>query len=292
MASKPISMVVISRNEGPFLRRTVENLEQTLPPRSEIIVVDDGSTDGSAAFLAERRRQVRLFRSEAIGVAKARCLGASKARGEVIIFADAHLGLDPEWWAPLLEALQSPRAGAVAPAITQLPDQGMRAYGITFRNAAMEVRWLKRKPKGPTPVPILPGCCVALRREVVEATAGAWDPGLLQRGNVDNEFSVRLWLLGYDLLTVPDVLVRHRFRPKSPFPVGWAQYLHNRLRLAFVHFSPARLGRVVSALRGYPAFGQALELVTRGDIAARRQQLLAVRSRNDDWFCGRFGYPW
>ncbi len=294
MSSKTkVSMVVISRNEGKYLRRTVENLDDTLPGNAEIVVVDDGSTDGSAEFLAASRgKRVRLVRSNAIGVAKSRVLGASKTSGEVIVFADAHLGFDRNWWQPLLEPLENPKVGAVAPAITKLPATSMRGYGLTFRGPAMEVRWLRRKPKGPVAVPILPGCCVAMRRNVVEATGGGWDPGLLQRGNVDNEFSVRLWLLGYNLLVVPETLVRHRFRTKSPFPVGWPQYLHNRLRLAFVHFNAERLGVVVTSLRIYPSFGEALALVADSNLAARRREILAKRVRDDDWFCERFGLKW
>jgi len=289
---RQISVVVISRNEGRYLRRTVENLSDTLPGDAEILVVDDGSTDGSADFLHGRRKRLRLLRSNGIGVAKSRVLGASHTRGEVIVFADAHLGLDRNWWQPLLEPLENPRVGAVAPAITKLPASSMRGYGLTFRGPAMEVRWRKRKPKGPAAVPILPGCCVAMRRDVLEATAGGWDSGLLQRGNVDNEFSVRLWLLGYELLVVPEILVRHRFRPVSPYPVGWPQYLHNRLRLAFVHFKPRRVGAVVASLRNRPSFGEALALVVEGDVATRRRELSARRTRDDDWFCDRFNLNW
>ena len=46
-----LSVVVISLNEGESLRRTVDNLRDTLPSESEIIVVDDSSTDGSSGFL-------------------------------------------------------------------------------------------------------------------------------------------------------------------------------------------------------------------------------------------------
>ena len=42
-----ISVIVVTRNEGAELRRTVENLRDTLPARSEIVIVDDASTDGS-----------------------------------------------------------------------------------------------------------------------------------------------------------------------------------------------------------------------------------------------------
>ena len=287
-----ISTVVISRNEGKYLRRTVENLADTLPGDSEIVVVDDGSTDGSADFLDRGRNRVRAAEIERTRRGKVAVLGAKNTLGDVIVFADAHLGLDRNWWQPLLEPLENPRVGAVSPTIAKLPETAMRGYGLTFRGPAMEVRWRKRKPNGPVPVPILPGCCVAMRRDVLEVTGGGWDAGLLQRGNVDNEFSVRLWLLGYDLLVAPESVVRHRFRPVSPFPVGWAQYLHNRLRLAFVHFKPQRLGRVVASLRNRPSFGDALALVVEGDVTARRREMSALRTRDDDWFCERFSLRW
>jgi len=291
-SSRRISVVVISRNEGAMLRRTVENLEDTLGSDSEIVVVDDGSTDSSADCLARRRNRVRLYRSRGIGVAKARNFGARQSRGDFLVFADAHLGLDALWWRPLVEQLEDPRVGAVAPAVAKMPPSGIEGYGITFKGPQMEVKWLRRRPARPTPAPILPGCCLAMRRDVLERTGGGWDDGLLQRGNVDNEVSVRLWLLGYELLVVPEVVVRHRFRKRSPFPVGWPQYLHNRLRLAFVHFNPERLGRVVASLRSYPGFGEALTLLVDGDITARRREILSRRARNDDWYFDRFRLHW
>jgi GT2 family glycosyltransferase len=109
---------------------------------------------------------------------------------------------------------------------------------------------------------------------------------------VDNEISVRLWLLGYKLLLAPEVVVRHRFRKRSPFHVGWPEYLHNRLRLAFVHFSGERLGRVTSALRRYPGFGEALRLIAESDITARRRELSTLRTQNDDWYFERFRLNW
>ncbi|MFN0102422.1 MAG: glycosyltransferase [Bryobacteraceae bacterium] len=291
-AAQRISMVVISRNEGRDLRDTIENLEDTLPGNAEIVVVDDGSTDDSAGFLKRRRGRVCLFRTEGRGVAKSRVFGAAQATGDVLIFADAHLGLDPHWWKPMLDQLENPSVGAVAPGIAKLPPTKVAGWGITFKGPGMEVRWLRRKPKIPTAVPILPGCCLGMRRDVFETSGGGWDPGLLQRGNVDNEISVRLWLLGYDLIVVPDSIVRHRFRDRSPFPVGWPQYLHNRLRLAFVHFKPERLGKAVSRLRTYPGFGEALGLLVDGDISVRRREMAALRKRTDDAYFERFHLNW
>jgi GT2 family glycosyltransferase len=269
----------------------VENLTDTLPGAAEIIVVDDGSTDKSAAGLA-RRGRVLVHSASELGVAKARNFGGQQARGDILIFADAHLGLDSGWWRPLADQLEDPRVGAVAPGIAKWKNDGVIGWGIRFQGPQMEVKWLRRKPKKAAAVPILPGCCLAMRRDVFERKGGGWDGGLHQRGTVDNEVSLRLWLLGYELLVVPGVVVRHRFRKSSPFPVGWPQYIHNRLRLAFVHFNPERLAKVVSSLRRFPGFGQAMTLLMDGDVGARRREIFSVRKRDDDWYFDRFRLHW
>jgi GT2 family glycosyltransferase len=285
-----ISVVVISRNEGRELKRTVENFDATLPAGSEIVVIDDGSTDGSADEVPKLRGRIKLRRVENYGVARARNLGAAQARGNIIVFADAHLRLQPDWWRPMLEVLENPRVGGVAPAIIGYREHVI-GYGLTFQDSRLEVRWRRRKPRGPAPAPIIPGCCFATRRDVLEATGG-WDDSQLQRGNIDNEGCVRFWLLGYELMITPDTVVAHKFRKRSPYHVGWPEYLFNRLRLAFVHFNPQRLGKVVAALRTYPDFGEALALLASSDIAQRRREIHARRIRDDNWYCNRFKMTW
>lgn len=286
-----IGVVVISRNEGAFLRRTVENLEDTLPGSSSVVVVDDGSTDGSADFLADRKGRTRLVRARNLGVARARNLGARRCRCDIVVFADAHITLQPDWWRPLVEIVQRPEVAAAAPAIVNLGPVPRIGYGMQFKGPSLDVRWFHHKPKSPCAAPILPGCCFAMRRQVFEAVGG-WDEGQLQRGNVDIEGCVRFWLLGYELIVTPETVVGHLFRRRSPYPVEWAEYLHNRMRLAWVHLNPERAGKVVAALRDSPRFGEALLLLLERGVAARRREMLAARVRDDDWFFERFGMKW
>jgi GT2 family glycosyltransferase len=224
------------------------------------------------------------------GVARARNLGAGEAKGDVIVYADAHLRLEQDWWRPMVDVLGDRKVGGVAPAIVGYRP-GRIGYGLKFQDARLEVRWKRRKPRGPVAAPIIPGCCFATRRDVIEATRG-WDDRQLQRGNIDNEGCVRFWMMGYELMITPDTVVAHKFRKRSPYHVGWPEFLFNRLRLAFVHFNPARLGKVVAALRNYPAFGEALALLAASDIAARRRELEARRVRDFNWYCDRFNIDW
>jgi hypothetical protein len=94
-------------------------------------------------------------------------------------------------------------------------------------------------------------------------------------------------MLGYELMITPDMTVAH-VRKRSPYPVGWAEYPPNRLRVAFVDFNPERPGKVVAGLHSYPEFGKALALLAESDIAQRRRELYARRVRNDNWYYERF----
>jgi GT2 family glycosyltransferase len=286
-----LSAVIVSRNEGRELGRTVANFEDTLPPGADVVVVDDGSTDHSADFLARRRGRVRLKRTRGLGVARARNLGARLSHGDIIVFADAHIRLEAGWWRPLAEILEDPAAGGTSPAVNHIHPGRANGYGLRLKGPSLEAGWLTKPPEAPVAVPILPGCCLAMRRDVFENTGG-WDEGMLQRGGVDNEGCIRLWLYGYYLVVAPEVTVRHLFRPQSPYPVGWPEYVHNRLRLALAHLNPSRLAKVVSALRSQPGFGDGLVLASQSDAGRRRIETAARRVRSDDWYFERFSMKW
>jgi GT2 family glycosyltransferase len=285
---RTISVVVVSRNEGRELRLTVENLAKTLPARRrELIVVDDGSTDSSMTFL-RRRKDVRVLRSEGVGVANARNLGASQATGDVIVFCDAHMRMPRGWHRPLLEPLESRAVGAAAPGVYSLTEPRRRGFGLHLTGPDLHARWNHKPGRTPSPVAVLPGCFLAMRRDVFAATGG-FDSGMRQLGGNDNELSLRLWLLGYELLIVPTIEVGHLFRTTIPFDATWASVLHNRLRTAFVHFAQPRIGRVIEALRSYHSFPHGLAMTIDADIFARRTALHAERRRSDDWFFEKFG---
>jgi glycosyltransferase involved in cell wall biosynthesis len=282
-----VSVVIISRNEGEELAATVSNIRQTLPEsRRELIVVDDGSTDGSTAFL-EGAADVRVVCSDRLGVANARNFGASHATGDVVLFADAHVRAADGWHEPLVEALCDPAVGAVAPGIFSLTEPKQRGFGLDLIGAELHARWRRRQGSTPYAVPVLPGAFLAMRRETF-VKVGGFDPGLRQLGGNDNELSCRLWLLGYQLMVVPDVLVGHLFRTVPPYSAKWAAVLHNRLRMAFIHFGADRVERVLHALRVYQSFPAGLVMMLDTDVLARRTAMLGTRCFDDEWFFHKF----
>ena len=215
-----MSVVVIARNERAYLRQTLENLRDTLPSNTELLVVDDGSTDGSTRFLNSRHAPAKLLQSAGLGVAGARNFGAKNTKGKVLIFCDAHIWLYENWWQPLLKRIADPSVGGAAPAIIDVEYRERRGFGLYLKDDDLNAAWVENTNGRPARVPILPGCCVAIRRDVFEKVGG-FDDGMICSGGVDNEFCLRLWLLGYEQWIEPSVEVLHQFREHAqPCPIA------------------------------------------------------------------------
>ena len=89
MLKADVSVIIPCYNAAPFLGETLESvLCQTVRAR-EVIVVDDGSTDGSSDVAKQFGPPVRLICQENAGLAAARNRGIEEARGEWIAFVDA-----------------------------------------------------------------------------------------------------------------------------------------------------------------------------------------------------------
>jgi GT2 family glycosyltransferase len=279
-------VVVPALNEGAELARTVTNLRSTLPENSEVVVVDDGSTDGCSDAL-QPDRALRVLRVSRVGSASARNIGAREANGEIVVFADAHIQAPAQWWVSLTDSLRDPAVGAVAPVISVMGSEASKGYGMRWKGPDFGIEWLPPVKSDPHPIGLAPGCMLAMRHEVFHEIGG-FDDGMKLWGMEDSELSLRLWLFGYELQLIPAVEVVHLFRQKHPYSIGWTCVIHNMLRVAFCHFKSERIQCVVESLKGYRDFSAAMALLAMGDVQARRQFLETRRRRNDDWFFERF----
>lgn len=94
-----ISAVIPCYNAAPFLRETVESVLKQTHPALEVIVVDDGSTDDSAAIAESYGPPVRVIRQQNQGQSAARNRGIDEARGQWVGLLDA----DDRWLPHKLE---------------------------------------------------------------------------------------------------------------------------------------------------------------------------------------------
>src|SRR5688572_26125939 len=100
-----ISVILPAKNEAEGLQRTLSALRTQLPD-AEVIVVDDGSTDATAAVGAEHGARV-LSSPYSMGNGAAIKRGARAAGGEVLVFMDADGQHDPAHIPQLLQRIEA-----------------------------------------------------------------------------------------------------------------------------------------------------------------------------------------
>jgi glycosyltransferase involved in cell wall biosynthesis len=94
--SASVTVVVPTRDRLPFLRQAVRSALAQEEVPLEVVVVDDGSRDGTAAWLSEQQDdRLRVIKGERRGVSAARNAAIAVARGEWLAFLD-----DDDLWAP------------------------------------------------------------------------------------------------------------------------------------------------------------------------------------------------
>lgn len=94
-----VAVIVPSHNYGRFLPDALASLQAQTYPYWECVVVDDGSTDGTAAVLADlvsRDKRIRSIRQERAGVSAARNAGLAVVSAEYVQFLDADDSLEPD----------------------------------------------------------------------------------------------------------------------------------------------------------------------------------------------------
>jgi glycosyltransferase involved in cell wall biosynthesis len=288
-SSSLVSVVIPALNEGDNLVDTVRYvLENSEWPQLEVIVADDGSTDGSPQkVISLDDPRLRVVTSENLGVAGARNHGAEGAQGEVLVFLDGHCYVPPGWLAPLVGALQHEGAALAGPAFTSIGDTRMCACGVTWQRPTLENVWLPCG-EGVTPVPFHIGACQAVRAEIFRAVGG-YDRGMTRWGSEDIELCLRLWLLGHRVYAQPATLVYHLFRTSRPYAVDMSQILYNRLRLALLHFEGDQLARVIQPVLGSYEAARALVQSYDSDLIDTRRKLFQARKHDMRWFCQVFG---
>ena len=90
-----VSVVIPTFDRGSVLPRALDSVLAQTRPADEILVVDDGSSDGTAA-LAERYPTVRWLHGRNRGVSAARNRGIRESRGDWLAFLDSDDGWEPE----------------------------------------------------------------------------------------------------------------------------------------------------------------------------------------------------
>ncbi|XXM71200.1 glycosyltransferase family 2 protein [Lysinibacillus sphaericus] len=279
-----VSVIFPVRNEGKNVKMTLDSLfsvESNI--EIEAIIVDDGSDDGCCDFLSTypRKQNVNYIRVQGLGPAKARNLGASKAKYPYLAFCDAHMTFEHHWIDRLLYSVTSGFSDAVCPAIGSIDDPKVIGYGQSL-TPSLKIKW-NPKRKNVFETAILPGACIVTSKKVF-AEVGGFENGFSSWGHEDVEISIKLWLFGYRCHCDPNVKVLHLFRVTHPYKVNFEGIYYNLLRMAYLHFDETRIKKAKSlVIHGSPA-GIEKKVLADGVIQKRNMYVQKRKMEIDHLF--------
>lgn len=201
------SVVIPTYNRWPILEKCLTALEEQTPSGEiegyEVVVVDDGSTDGTPSRLREQASRfphVRLIEQAHGGPAEGRNRGVDAARGDVIVFIDSDLVVTPVFLLSHARALQR--------SWTQRGNRLCFTYGAVINTANFEQPSAERHKLRDLSWAYFATGNVAIDRAVLQQS-GLFDTSFRLYGWEDLELGERLRLMGVELIKCPEAVGYH-----------------------------------------------------------------------------------
>lgn len=216
------TFVINTRNEGPDVAETIKSIRGNYSGRMEVIVIADGTTDGSCDNLGPDVRVI--LKDKPVGCGKAKSIGAKLAKYDIIFHGDGHHRVirgsidDMARLAMAMQAIVCPCLPPLrcAPDEQPEPDHKIKheSYGAELKvNMLPKVDPYGSKPKGS--ITRTPGASFAFfcyPRKVLIERLGGWNEYPGNWGSQEIGLSLRAWFADVPVYCMRDVAVAHRFR--------------------------------------------------------------------------------
>ena len=303
------SVIVLSWNGKEYLPACLDAVLSQDYSDFEVIVVDNGSTDGSSELVRERYPEVRLLENDRnLGFAGGNNVGLRAANGDVLVLLNQDTQAEAGWLAALVSAIEAPDVGIVG-SKALYPNGTIQHAGGFVCGPRAETGHLgrgdeddRRDSSEYRDVDFVTGAALAISRPVL-SRIGLLDEGFYPAYYEDVDWCYRARAAGYRVLYTPEARLIHLETPKARRENHEHKFaLHGgRLRFVFKHwllsrlrdeFIPAEaawlgnLGRTVELMSARRAYlGTLLDLDTiaafrsrSGGVAARRDPLQEARA--------------
>ncbi len=201
----PVSMILPAYNEEKIIGKSIEEcLNQDYRGRTEIIVVDDGSTDRTydiAERYADQNSKIRVIRHEQNkGKSFALNTGFAQARGEISVFSDTDSVLTPDALSKLVPHFKDPEVGMVAGMVVVRNENGLltRLQQIDYLFTQLIIRFCQSSQKN---VLICPGAATAVRTQIAREI-----PVEDRTVTEDADFTFSVWKRGWKVAQEPEAI--------------------------------------------------------------------------------------
>jgi len=216
-----VSVIVVTRNTREMTLNCLQQLEDSIgSDRHEVVVVDNASSDGTAAAIAARYPQVTLVREPRnMGFARASNDGVRESSGELLLFLNSDTLTSAGTVEGLANALrEEPALGAVAPQLLYADGRPQETAGYApspirefssraRKRARARVETAVRQAENLAGVGFLSAAALMVRREAFAAIGGFDDSFFFYYEDVD--LCTKLAARGWAIRLVPEVTVVH-----------------------------------------------------------------------------------
>jgi GT2 family glycosyltransferase len=221
-----VSVIICVRNGAATLRSQLDALARQIDaPPFEVVIVDNGSTDATAAVarawitagIGTAEDAYIVDASDRPGLAFARNVGAASSRGDVLAYCDADDAVGEGWVKAASSASIGPRQVLTGPIRT------LRQHGTPGPVLMNGIDGVRKDAGAAASLPFFWGCNFALTRAAFEAIGG-FDAGFPPYGADDSEAGVRLARAGIEIGFHEDMVVAYRQT------TGWRRRLRRQYR--------------------------------------------------------------
>jgi len=237
-----VSIVTLNWNQAAVTCALLDSLDRATYPRTEVIVVDNGSAPDDVAVLAAHPSSPRLVRSATnLGFTGGNNLGIRHARGEYVLLLNNDTEVEPDFLEPLVATMQvNQTIGAASPKIRYFnePDRIQYAGGTAVDDVRGQARWIgggeldHRQHDLSGPTEMCHGAALMIRRRVLEEVGLLGEDFFIYYEELD--FGTRLRRAGWKAHYVAESTVWH----KESVTVGKASptkvYFQTRNRVLYL----------------------------------------------------------
>ena len=217
-----VSVIVVNYNGLSFLKGCFDSLLASASPDTELLMVDNGSTDESVVFMERHYPRVRIIKSATnLSYSGGNNLGIRHARGQYVVLLNNDTEVTPGWLEPLLDELGSDeRIAACQPKILDMTNRKAFEYagaaggfmdrlGYPFLRGRIFDTVEEDTGQYQSPVDLFwtSGVAMAIRRDVLDEAGMLDEDFVLHMEEID--LCWRLHLLGYRMRVRTDAVIYH-----------------------------------------------------------------------------------
>jgi GT2 family glycosyltransferase/glycosyltransferase involved in cell wall biosynthesis/tetratricopeptide (TPR) repeat protein len=211
-----VSIIILTHNQIEHTRRCLTSIESSTPESHEIIVVDNGSTDGTVEFLQQRaagHASTRVIYNDTnCGFATGNNQGLAVARGQFVLLLNNDTVVNKGWLGRMLSVFERyPEAGLVGP-VSNCVSGLQLVKGVSYQDLRQmdefAAQWAVEHAGHTQEVNRLVGFCLMARRGVVERIGGL-DERFGSGNFEDDDFCLRAGHVGFKARIALDAFVHH-----------------------------------------------------------------------------------